>query len=502
MSTIQSPCDFTTRPQSFHHTSFTETRGDGPTRTFNYTSLHLGRPPEDTCPIWNPSIDPAPQQFLPNYTDFRGNRPPGLRYTLVCQFGQRRQLHTTSYLRGPPPNAYPGPRGIGQILKITYHDQTHVDYIYEDESPNISGHYVHSVSNERQKITTYTRDPITHRVHPDRLSSRRQYPRVVRRIHLQRFRPGPHPSPQQTALGRVLFMTVAALLTDKYNPKQSGVPAGSDPHTHYYYYTAADGKLGWIDRVKTVTLPANDLGHSASETYEYDRTLDASGITNLTGAAVGGRGLVTKITHGDNAYQQFKYDAYGNKRWEDNELRQASSYTYDDYNRLLTAKNPLNKTTNYTYTPTNGGGGSSYKHTTSNPDTVTTPTGIVTKNVYDQNFRKTSTTAADGTALAATTWFDYDDVGNQTYVTDPRGTSSPGQLYHLYRLRQRNRKWQVREPLGRTTQFYYDDGLNITRIVRPDTTTETKTYDALNRVLSDTVPKTSNPVVNLTTSFA
>ena len=42
---------------------------------------------------------------------------------------------------------------------------------------------------------------------------------------------------------------------------------------------------------------------------------------------------------------------------------------------------------------------------------------------------------------------------------------------------------------------------SITRIVRPDTTTETKTYDALNRMLSDTVPKTSNPVVNLTTSF-
>ena len=255
------------------------------------------------------------------------------------------------------------------------------------------------------------------------------------------------------------------LLTDKYNPKQSGVPGGADPHTHYDYYTSADGKLGWIDRVKKVTLPANDLGHSASETYEYDRTLDASGITNLTGAAVGGRGLVTKITHGDNTYQQFKYDAYGNKRWQDTELRQASSYTYDDYNRLLTAKNPLNKTTNYTYTPTNGGGGSSYKHTTSNPDTVTTPTGIVTKNVYDQNFRKTSTVAASGTTLAATTWLHYDAVGNQDYVTDPRGTSSPGNYTTYTDYDSRNRKWQVREPLSHTTQFYYDDGINITRII-------------------------------------
>ena len=73
-----------------------------------------------------------------------------------------------------------------------------------------------------------------------------------------------------------------------------------------------------------MTLPANVSTNVASETYEYDRALDGAGnngITNLNGAAVGGRGLVTKITHADGNYQQFKYDAYGNKRWEDNELR-------------------------------------------------------------------------------------------------------------------------------------------------------------------------------------
>ena len=59
------------------------------------------------------------------------------------------------------------------------------------------------------------------------------------------------------------------LLTDKYNPKAT-VPGGSDPHTHYSYYTGVDGKPGWIDRVKTMTLPANVTGNVASETYEYD----------------------------------------------------------------------------------------------------------------------------------------------------------------------------------------------------------------------------------------
>jgi hypothetical protein len=66
---------------------------------------------------------------------------------------------------------------------------------------------------------------------------------------------------------------------------------------------------------------------------------------------------------------------------------------------VLTIKNPLNKTVTNTYTPTNGTNTSSYVHTTSSVYTTTTPTGIVTKNIYDPNFRKTSTTQAFEQAL-------------------------------------------------------------------------------------------------------
>ena len=99
--------------------------------------------------------------------------------------------------------------------------------------------------------------------------------------------------------------------------------------------------------------------------------------------------------------------------WEDNELRKATTYTYDEYNRLLTVTRPLNGITTYTYNPTNGSG-SPYKHTTNNPDTITTATNIVTRNVYDQNFRKTSATAAYGT-LNLTTTFGYDNRGQSHY---------------------------------------------------------------------------------------
>jgi len=138
--------------------------------------------------------------------------------------------------------------------------------------------------------------------------------------------------------------------------------------------------------------------------------------------------------------------------------------------------------------------------TTNSPDTVTTPAGIVATNVYDENFRKTQT-SIDG----KTTWFHYDNVGNQDWVTDPRGTighSYPNgePAYTTYTdYDNRNRKWRVREPLGRTSQFYYDDHINLTRIIRPDQTTETKAYDAMNRLITDTVPKEQG--VNIVTQF-
>ena len=256
----------------------------------------------------------------------------------------------------------------------------------------------------------------------------------------------------------------------------------------------------WTDRLKTVTLAPNTSGLQASDTYEYDRTL-TNGITDLGGPARPGRGLVTKITHTEqappNTYQQFKYDAYGNKRWEDNELRNAISYTYDEYNRLLNVTRPLNEITNYTYN-TNGAG-SSYQHTTNNPDKISVRTSstatLDTNNIYDENFRKISSSVS-----GRKTWFGYDDVGNQTYITDPRGVAPEDSGYTTYTdYDARNRKTAVREPLSRTTQFYYDDNINVTRIVRPDNTTETKAYDGMNRLTSDTVPKDTG--ISILTQF-
>jgi len=496
---------------------FTETRGDGPTRTFTYTSFRHYT--ENICDDYQNNT--PPQQMLKDYTDFLGHTTSlgyderyGHWYINSVQDANR---NITNYQRGDPP-----PNGIGEILSITHPNNTGiVQYAYYRNGNIYDPHYLTSITDERGNKTIHTRDPNTHKITQTDykaadgiLLARETFTYCVQadpqcsnnplgQIKTHRLKNGAYVHYRYDSRG---------LLIDKWEPTWTVTASDSEPKTHYdyytteYSYTATDGQLvyPWTDRVMTVTGPPPNWPYTdgpASETYEYDRVLGASGITDLSGAARPGRSLVTKVTHADETFQRFAYDAYRNKRWEDNELRRATSYSYDAYNRLLNVTRPLNGITTYTYNPTNG---AALQHTTNNPDTITVRTGsgtsIVTKNVYDDNFRKTSTTAGFGTAQAATTWFHYDSVGNQDYVTDPRGSSTPSAQWTTYTdYDSRNRKWQVREPLGRITQFYYDDKINVTRIIRPDQTTETKVYDGLNRLISDTVPK--EPGVYIVTQF-
>ena len=449
----------------------TETRGDGPSRTIylEQATAHvpLVKRKQDFQNHVNEVYSYDSNNYLTSVTDRNGN---------VTQYTNE------SVIGNPTRITHPG-------------DGTHIDYTYSD---NANPYHIHTVTDERGKMTTYTRD-VNNRI------TRIDYPADVNT-------PASYETFTYNSYGEVLthrrkngaYEHAAywnGLLWKLWNATATASYPPSDDEAHitlsYYYVTPSPSVTPhpWQDRVQTVTYPATGIGATPTETYEYDRAFGTDGLTNLTGAMIHGRGLITRITHADNYYQTFKYDTYGNKRWQDNELRKPTSYTYDDYKRLLTVTDPLIKTTRYTYNSTNGG--SSFLHTTNNPDTITTPTLIVTKNIYDANFRKTSSTAAYGTILAATTSFIYDSVGNLTQVTDPRSKVT----VNTYDTR--NRKTNTTEASGttlaRTTTWHYDEASNISQIDRPDGTHQTKTYDALNRVLTDTVPQTVS--TNLTTTF-
>ena len=472
--------------------TYTEYRGDGPTRTFNYTALSLGRPPnEEECPSVN---GPAPQQFLQSYSDFQGHTtylgydPTTWYVTSVRDANQR----TTYYDRGPPPNAYPGPKGTGQILKITYPGGAHIDYAYYGEgSGSISGHYLQQITNERGAVTYHFRDGhhrITRTDYKDAngnlLANETFSYNSFGQVLTHRLKNGAYVHFKYDNNNR-------GLLVAKTNPTtiadwQTAIDGA--PKTTYIYYVGADGKPGWIDRVKTMTLPANVSNNVASGTYEYDLS------PNNTS-----RGLVTKIQHADGKYQSFFYDAYGNKLWQENELRKRTSYTYDDYNRLTSTTEPLQNADNVSYLKP--GASSEYRHTTNSVYTYTSPAGIVTTNGYDENWRKTSTVVASGT-LNLTTRFAYDLVGNLTDVTDPRSKIA----HHVYD--NRNRKTSTTEAYGitglaATTAWHYDAASNINQIDRPDGIHETNGFDALNRMTWHTVPRQviGGGQINVTTNI-
>jgi RHS repeat-associated protein len=460
--------------------TFTETRGDGPTRSFTYTHIHYCQGNE--CgPCDNYSTNGPDQQMLLSYTDFQGHTTIlGYDSNWYINSVKDANNHTTAYQRGSPP-----PNGIGQITKITHPGGTHIDYSYYNEGTGkIGGHYLYTMTDERGNVTVYSRDGnyrVTSIDYKNNLNQVLAHEEFVYnsfgQVTRHKLRNGDYVHYQYDARG---------LLTKKWNPTANGTAQESDPKTTYSYWT----NWVWKDHLYTETMPANGSDQVATEHYEYDR--------NGSGNACPGRGLVTKLVHADNKYQLFGYSQYGNKLWEENELRQRTTYTYDNYNRVLSIKNPLNKSETFDYLKP--GTNSAYRHTTGSVYTHTSRTGIVTSNSYDQNWRKTSTTEASG-ALNLTTRFAYDYVGNPTDVTDPRNKIT----HNVYD--NRNRKVSTTEasgtPLATTTVLHYDAASNVNQIDRPDGIQETKSYDGLNRMISHTVPRQvpgQNPI-NLTTHF-
>jgi RHS repeat-associated protein len=451
--------------------NFTETRGDGPTRSFTYTAFRNYYDGEnDPCLNYddNNTATIPPQQMLQSYTDFQ-NQSTSLGYDTNWYVNSVTDAngHTTGYTHGPPPS-----QGIGQITQVTHPDGTTIQYTYDPDP-----HYIVAIKNERNYTTYYHRDANTHLIYqidyPDNGSEAFTLYNAFGQVLNHQKTNGAWESFAYDGRG---------LLIDKWNPKFNSIPSGGDPHTHYTYYTSADGYPGWIDRVKTVTLPANISGQVASETYEYDRA---------NGNAVAGRGLVTKITHADNTYQRFGYDGYGNKLWANNELGKQTVYDYDSYNRVRHVSEPSNPPTTYDYSPTQGDSTACYLHTTSSVYFLTDPIGIITANSYDPNFRKTSTTQGYRSTSPALTSFQYDYVGNLQQVTDPRGNRTYTQFDA------RNRKLSTAEAYGtssaETTAWHYYDGINVLQIDRPDGTSEYKGYDPMNRVSYERVPKDGVP---------
>ena len=364
----------------------TETRGDNATRTFTYGNRAGG----------------AHQMGkLIDYSDFAGKHTTlgyesnmwSLAYGFLTTVTDSNN-HTTTYTRSTASWA---------ITKITFPDTSFIEQTFTDEA---NPYYLASRTARRgptdpAHITTYTRDA-NHRI------TRKDYP------------DGAFEEFVYNSFGQVLdhHMTSGGWEHFAYDPRglKTSYTDALGNMTTYSYYSPGDANFpAWADRLKTVTHPANISGFQQTETYEYDRVF-VNGVD--TGAACGGRGLVTKVTHTDGSTITTTHNKWGDVLTATDELVHTTTNTYDGYGRLLTTADPLNHTTTNSYIPF--GQTNSYVTNSHLPWTTTLPSGKQTKTYYDANWRKTRVQQAPGTGDEANSYFTYDNVGNLLTSKDPR----------------------------------------------------------------------------------
>jgi YD repeat-containing protein len=242
----------------------------------------------------------------------------------------------------------------------------------------------------------------------------------------------------------------------------------------YTYYPASHA---WKDRLYTVTDPNGYV-----TTYEYDLKF-VNGVQGTEPCP--GRGLVTKIINPDNTYKTFAYDIYGNKIWEENELRERTTYTYDEYNRLRTTTDPLGRTAEKSY----GDSANEALAVVSNsPKYEITPSGKKIAITYDADKRVTQKVQAYGSSDARTTKYEYDAVGNMTKTRDQVGGSTGSEIWRdtTFAYDSRNRKITEYAPLSRTTDWNYDSEGNVTWTHFADGTSVTREYGTMNQLIKVT----------------
>jgi RHS repeat-associated protein len=242
-------------------------------------------------------------------------------------------------------------------------------------------------------------------------------------------------------------------------------PSDPDPWNHptrFCYYTSGPN----TDRLQHVNDP-----YGNATWYEYNQ-----------------RGQVTKVTHQDGTYTQSGYNPDGTLAWNADENHpgaagdpsQRTRYTYDEYKRVLTVTNPMGETTTNYY-------GLDWAnplfHTTGTVKYTLSPMGRNVVYDYDANFRKIAQTVAAGTSDIATTWFEYDQVGNLTKTTDPRGNVT------AFGYDERNRRIWMDDPIAtdrnsstHTMNWGYDFAGNKTSETRADNASQYWVYDTRHRL--------------------
>ncbi|HRJ57435.1 MAG TPA: carboxypeptidase regulatory-like domain-containing protein [Anaerolineales bacterium] len=230
-----------------------------------------------------------------------------------------------------------------------------------------------------------------------------------------------------------------------------------------------------LDRIVVVTDP---LGNTV--TTEYDalgqviRRTDANG--NDAFFTYNNLGQTVSQTDALGNTTSFAYDALGNRVSTTNARGAVTSITYDALNRPVVTTNPLGYTSTTTYdiagqvsasTNANNETTSFGYNSLGQQTTVTDPLGHLTQYNYDSLGRLTLITDANGISTA----YEYDAMGRLSAVTE---NYKPG--------------FQPDAQINVRTEYTYDENGNRLTIKDSNGNITTFTYDALNRLSTETDP--------------
>ncbi len=430
-----------------------ETRGEGKTRTFTYGTG-------------------ADSGFLMSWTDF-------MNYTARQTYDDKKYINSVTDRRGNRTDYTLDPH-TGLITQIQYPltpsdtepqqtQRSTANYTYE------SDYYLHTSQDEAANITTYIRDGTTHRItqvnYPDGGYETFTYDgNPYGLVHQHRMTTG----------GTETFIYGARGLKQTYrNPDTA---ATQNPTAQYQYDD--------YDRVSGMTtVLGQSLGDpNATTSYTYNLRGQVLTTTFPLDTFTNERRNITNVynPNGDGTLQS-KTDHF-------NHADHTTTYTFDDYRRLKSMTLPDrgdgsgSHTTSYFYDA--NGTGDDYRLADSNVTWVTLPstTKRIKTDYYDSRL-KWKVTVAPSTLDAATTSYEYDNVGNVTKVIAPN--QQPGQQYDGKSTQtdydERNRPWRITDALNHITTITYDQFGRKKKITHPNQQTVTyDDFDQMNRVKQQT----------------
>jgi len=274
----------------------------------------------------------------------------------------------------------------------------------------------------------------------------------------------------------------------------------TDPLSHVTTMTYTSAGL-----IATITDPQSHV-----TTYAYDsrgnRTSITDALSHVTSFAYDSGNRLTTIIYPDSSTSTFTYDYRGRRITATDQNGKTTTYAYDDADRLTSVTDPASNVTSYTYDTENNllSIVDANSHTTSfsydafgRVTQTTFPSGHVEtysydadnnltsktdrksqtiQYVYDALNRLTEKTYPDSTNVEYT----YDLVGKVLQVNDPTGTY--GFSYdNMGRLIGTSTQYSFLT--GTFTNAYtYDAASNRTGYTAPDSSTNTYSYDTLNRL--------------------